>query len=155
MNVIKCACRNVTSWVVWLNHYGSFEHMEATWTSEAWAAFWVSPSWTHFEGNQPIVRAIVTILQTKAPYMQLRQLLFKRGWTIHPIQQNIAISPDGVLVNQTSAGFIPIQPSLPLNDVTHCLGLGENDLKLTILPFMHVPPFLKGAKALIEADVSG
>lgn len=31
-------------------------------------------------------------------------------------------------------------------------GLAD-DLKLTILPFMHVPPFLKGAKALIEADV--
>ncbi|WP_336971963.1 phosphotransferase family protein [Sphingobium aromaticiconvertens] len=33
-------------------------------------------------------------------------------------------------------------------------GLAD-DLKLTILPFMHVPPFLMGAKALIEADVGG
>lgn len=31
-------------------------------------------------------------------------------------------------------------------------GLAD-DLKLTILPYLHVPPFLKGAKALIEADV--
>jgi aminoglycoside phosphotransferase (APT) family kinase protein len=31
-------------------------------------------------------------------------------------------------------------------------GLAD-DLKLTILPYLHVPPFLKGAKELIEADV--
>ncbi|MGK2908211.1 MAG: phosphotransferase family protein [Sphingobium sp.] len=31
-------------------------------------------------------------------------------------------------------------------------GLAD-DLKLTILPFLHVPPFLKGAKALIEAGI--
>jgi aminoglycoside phosphotransferase (APT) family kinase protein len=33
-------------------------------------------------------------------------------------------------------------------------GLAD-DLKLTILPYLHVPPFLKGAKALIEAVGSG
>jgi len=35
-----------------------------------------------------------------------------------------------------------------------CSGLAD-DLKLAILPYLHVPPFLKGARALIEADVAG
>lgn len=31
-------------------------------------------------------------------------------------------------------------------------GLAD-DLKLTVLPYLHIPPFLKGAKTLIESDV--